>query len=256
MLDSEFNNPEQNKENERAEKISEIGAEISGALIGGAIRLLAGPAGSVGGALAGTVITRVTKELAQRFLSSKETQRIEKGLTFIGYKIASNIQNQIPLRADGFFDPDSSGQSDADEILEAVLIKCKNEPQDKKLRFVANIFANVAFRADVSSTDAHYLLKISEDLTYRQLCLISLVEKGKEIGQRFSWGWYLQQSQKEQTDPSFNAEQRKLTDYIHAMGNTEQPPFLQPLGKLCYELMDLSEIPVEDLHEVAELIKR
>lgn len=256
MFDNEFNSPKQEKESSRTENISETGSEVLGAIVGGVVGLLAGPAGSVGGALTATVVTRVTKEFAHRFLSSKETYRIGKGVNFIVEKISINLQDEKSLRDDDFFESDSEGRSEADEILESVLIKCKNEPQEKKLRYVANIFANTAFRKDISASDAYYLVQISEELTYRQLCLISLVEKGKEINQQFSWGWYRQQSRKDQTDPTFNAEQRQLSGFIHAMGNTEESPFLEPLGKLCYELMSLSEIPLEDLVKVAELIKR
>jgi hypothetical protein len=194
MSNTEFDSPRQERKSNRTEKITETGSEVVGAVIGGTIGLLAGPAGSIGGALAATVITRVSKEFANRFLSSRETQRIGKGISLIEEKILINLQVERPLREDDFFELDLEGRSEAEEILESVLIKCKNEPQEKKLPYVANIFANTAFREDISASDAHYLLQISEELTYRQLCLISLAEKGKEINQQFSWGWYRQQS--------------------------------------------------------------
>ena len=121
---------------------------------------------------------------------------------------------------------------------------------------MACIFANVAFRPDVSPASAAYLLQIAERLTYRQLCLISLVKRANEVSFRVAWGNLLSSTRRrEHPDPSFISELAALSEFIHAMGNTSEPPYLDKLGLLCYEMMSLDEIPMSDLLEIVSLIK-
>ena len=87
--------------------------------------------------------------------------------------------------------------------------------------------------------------------------MIALAKRAKDISLEFAWGKYLTSDHlREHSNTSFTAEISQLpSGLVHAMGNTEEPPFLDNLGSLCYETMSLEEIPVEDLREVADLIK-
>ena len=243
-----------------AELIS-LGAEIAFPAGGSAIGAMIGdPIGAAVGSAVGTAVAKavqlVVGEFANRHLSQRERIRVEEGYRFARNRLSENLKEGRAVRGDGFFDCDVSGRSSAHEILETALIKCKNEPQEKKCKYVAYIFANVAFRPDVSPASAAYLLQIAERLTYRQLCLISLVKRANEVSFRVAWGNLLSSTRRrEHPDPSFISELAALSEFIHAMGNTSEPPYLDKLGLLCYEMMSLDEIPMSDLLEIVSLIK-
>ncbi|MBN1451067.1 MAG: hypothetical protein JW963_08645 [Anaerolineales bacterium] len=249
-------------DNEKTKNLVSRGAELVGAAVGGAIGFYAGgPIGAVIGGVAGPVIAwslqKIGVEFSSRWLSPREEVRVGAGLVFAYNKITQLLEEGCILRNDNFFKQDATGRSASEEILEGVILKCKNEPEEKKCKYIAYIYANVAFRPDISAQSANYLLHLAEQLTYRQLCLIALAKRAKEISLEFAWGKYLTSTRlREHPDPSFVAEQRHLpSGLVHAMGNTEEPPFLESLGQLCYETMSLEEIPIEDLREVVDLIK-
>jgi len=108
-------------------------------------------------------------------LSAREEVRIGATISFAVVKIQSRLgAGELP-RTDGFFERDESGRSDSDSIYEGVLLKAKNEIEEKKLRFMGNLIASIAFNPDISPTVAHFYLTRAEALSYRQLCFLALV---------------------------------------------------------------------------------
>ena len=75
---------------------------------------------------------------------------------------------------DGFFEPDITDRSPADEIAEAVLIAAQREHEEQKLPYIANLLAFVAFESRIDRGMANYLIKLASFLTYRQLCILEL----------------------------------------------------------------------------------
>jgi hypothetical protein len=65
------------------------------------------------------------------------------------------------------------GGSDAEELLEGVLLHAGNAYEERKVPYLGNIFASVAFRSDISPQYAHFLADLAERLTYRQLVAIA-----------------------------------------------------------------------------------
>ena len=78
------------------------------------------------------------------------------------------------LRDDGFFDKKPSGRSDAEEIAEAIMLKCQREPQEKKIPYIGYLFAGIARDSNISADMGHQLIKAAEELAYRQLCILKL----------------------------------------------------------------------------------
>lgn len=162
-----------------------------------------------------------------------------------------------------FFDKKAFGRADAEEVAESVLLKSQREPEEKKIPYMGHLLANVAFDAQISAQMAHQITKASEQLTYRQLCILKLAVVKQEFGLRE--GDYRGQS-------SFSKELYQVlyesVDLHHrgfvsfggsvAFGPTDVAPgkmTIQGLGADIYNLMKLSAIPNEDLTPIATQLK-
>jgi len=245
----------------KTKRLVSRGAEFVGGAVGGALGFFTGgPVGAAIGGAAGPLVTwalqRIGRDFAGRQLSPREEVRVGAGLIFGYNKVKELLSAGRVPRNDDFFEQDVTGRSASDEILEGVILKCRDEPEENKCKYIVHIYANVAFTPDISAQSANYLLRLAEQLTYRQLCLITLAKRGQELSLAFAWGQYLTSTARgAHPDQAFIAELRGMEGLIHAIGNTGQPPFLEKLGLLCYETMDLDEIPPDELRAVAALIR-
>ncbi len=167
----------------KTKKILEIGAEIIGAASGGAIGLIGGPAGAIGGSVAGVAVAKGLIEFADRFLSHRQQVRVgaAAGLTIVG--IQDRLENGQLLRQDNFFDADDINRSKAEELFEGILLKCKNEYEEKKIKYVTRIYENVAFDTTIKPELANQVLNTAQQLSYRQLVLLALV--GQNLDNKF-----------------------------------------------------------------------
>lgn len=247
----------------RAEELVSLGAGIAGAAAGGALGIFAaGPVGALGGAVAGVLVTRgleMAADFTLRGLSHRERMRVGAGLAFAYARISQYFEEGRTARNDGFFDCDASGRSASDEILEGVLLKCKNEHEEKKARILGNIFANVAFMPDVSPAGANWLLQKAEELTYRQMCMISLIERKDSTGA--SWG-------PRDGDPAFEREYQDIEimlerdsspeamEHYREIGEGRSITGLSRTGTFCYTVMGLDGIPEDDLRLLAARFPR
>lgn len=159
----------------KKQKLLHTGAEIFGAAIGGAIGLVAGPAGAIGGGVAGVIVSKGLIEFADRVLSYREQARVgaAAGLTIVGIQNRIDIGQQ--LRHDNFFESEDIHRSKAEELFEGILLKCKNEYEEKKIKYITKIYENVAFDTSVLPEHANQILNLVQQLTYRQLSLLSFV---------------------------------------------------------------------------------
>ncbi len=92
-------------------------------------------------------------------------------LTFIYYSL-DNF-----LREDSFFDRNDTERSNADEVLENVVLKVQREPEEKKIPYISRIYENSVFEQEVSADLGDKIIKSAEQLTYQQFCILSLVGK-------------------------------------------------------------------------------
>ena len=171
---------------ENARTLVRSGTDIAGGAVGGALGFLAGgPAGAAvagaGGVVIGELAYAILGDFAVRHLSRREKVRVGATAAFALESIKGRLDAGALPRDDGFFNESSSGQTDAEQILEGVLLKAKNEHQEKKVRLLGEFFANLAFAPDVSTGEANHILRLIETLSYRQICFIALLEKAELI---------------------------------------------------------------------------
>lgn len=243
-----------------------VGA-AGGAALGGVLAFLSGTsegtaAAAAAGSLVGTTFAHVVGDIAERVLSERERTRLE----MTAYQIAVRTKERVDAgdrpREDGFFERDQTGRSTADEILEGVLLKCKNEFREKKLRYLCNIAANAPF-SNASAEMLNNVIIIAEALTYRQLCLFALLARAGEFGfdstrlRPGALGNTL--SEREQRD-AYSHALFQLGLYGHGVidyapsstitYNYGGPIQLSSLGRRCLELMGLVDVPSEELEKL------
>jgi len=153
----------------------ENGSEIAGAMTGAAISLIGGPASIIGGATAGAALTAVLKKVGadvrRQVLSPREEVRIGATLAFAGSAIAEYLAAGKEPR-DDFFGATSTKtkrRTVADELLEGVLTQARDAYEEKKLPFLGNLYANIAFHPEITPAQANHLIALAGQLTYRQL---------------------------------------------------------------------------------------
>jgi len=224
------------------QELIEAGSSIAGSATGAAIAILGGDpasafAGSVAGSVLATGLKLLAQELRQRFLGPREEARLGAALAFAAERIQAKLEGGEKIREDGFFSsPGGDARASSEEILEAVLLVAQREYQEKKLRFHANLLANLVFDSSVAPEQAHVLIKLGEDLTYRQLCLLALFE----IFDLYTRGL-------------LNASGVALLSLPDIVPSKMR---IQGTGAQLFNMMELSRIPNNDLLELMDSLMK
>lgn len=164
-------------------KLRQAGSKIAGAGVGGIIGFFAGglfggPEGAFFGATSGQLIQEaflyVGNEFNKRYMSPRETERIGGVLFYAEKKVGENIGKELTIRSDDFWDEPLNGRAAAIEIIEGVLLAAQREHEEKKLPFFGNLLANIAFDPTIDREQANLLIKIGENITFRQMCILSV----------------------------------------------------------------------------------
>lgn len=160
----------------------ETASAVGGALAGTALTLMAGPfVGSASGEAVARVLRRVGFEIERRFLAPRQERRIGEAYKAAAEGVARELEAGHVVRTDGFFDqPDPDHESPAGEILEGVLRTAADEWEQRKVPYIGRIFAMLSFDPSVSPSDANYLLKLAERLTYQQVVLLAFWEAAQD----------------------------------------------------------------------------
>ena len=192
-----------------AERAARISGDVTSASVGGLTGLvLAGPPGIV----AGAAVASVLKEAIKSALDRAATQRAVTVFTLASKRICAERESGKQLRADGFFDDSVSGRSAAADVLEQIMQAVQQESEERKLPFIASLYASIAFREDVDRGMANLLVRTAEQLSYRQLCLLSVfMDRG--------------------------AHHLRTSDYINA-GDREQEPAMPRVVGLDVPVLD------------------
>jgi hypothetical protein len=253
------------------------GSALLGASAAGALEFLAqDPAAAAAAGAAGVVIARaaeaVLADMASRHLSGREKARVGAASLIALVSIRKRLDAGDTLRDDGFLPSGSPLESGAAEILEGVLLRAKNEHQERKVVLLGRFYANLAFAPSVSAAQANYMLHLIETLTFRQLCFVALLER-KGLIQAIPL------SDAELADPGLRSHPElsaflqeiygvadlglmfRTTDELRGQFQFERDRFitpvsmaLSPLGERLVALLDLAQLPNEDINPCATLL--
>lgn len=157
-------------------KIPDIAIEATSTIAG------AGAAYQAGDPSAGYAVSEFLSSglrgLLNHFSSQRQSKRITNVTAFALNEIRRRLEDGERLRDDGFFDK-TVDRSDAEEVFEDVLLKARDEPQEKKIPYIGSLFENGCFDTSIDSGTLHFLCQESESLTYRQLCIIKIANEKK-----------------------------------------------------------------------------
>ena len=253
---------------DKIKKYLETGADIAGGVVGGAIGLIGGPEGALLGGGLGVTVTSGIKEIISRKLAERENARTAASAAYMFTGIKQKLDSGLQIRQDSFFS-NTNGRSSAEELFEGVLLKCKDQYQEKKIKYISKIFEKVTFDARISTETANQILSMAESFTYRKYCIISFFAKKEDM---FNTAELMQDVYSWYPDVDFSFELEILKQDIFDLVNLgiidqnnlmmvtrdEVIPAkfkLTKIGVALFDLMDLDEIPREDLDPIFEELK-
>lgn len=258
-------------ESKKAHSVIKMGAEMVGGMASTAIGLITmGPVGAIFLGGLGSGISKMLVDVTERQLSKRELTRIGATTAVAIIKINENIESGKEIRKDDFFTSSNYQRSSAEEIFEGALIKAKNEHEERKVRLLGNIFANAAFMHKVSVGEVNHILKMIDNLTYRQLCTLSLIFRKKPLGiklEDIDYGEFGNEKYLSFLSPtSISLRQEIYQMYQLGLVNmndtallsweyiTPEKLELTELGNRCYEIMGLYEISDNEIKSMARVL--
>ena len=257
--------------NHRLRQIIVKGANVVGATTGDALSVVTGnPEFGIGAVAVGAsgVYQRVGTEIADRLLGPREQARVGGVFARSAEMLKSKLKQGGTLRDDGFFDAVPDGRSDAEEVLEGVLRKAQTEYEERKLEYLARLWANACIDKTLGPADLNYLVKLAEQLTYRHLTIISIAGKMANVGDVNIYNLREQNYEKAEVNlvgdtPNILAEIITLhsLDCVRVFG-TFHPIQIVPSqmkigthGAALHNTMELFSIPEGDRQPVVALLK-
>ena len=263
------------EKNEGILQLINSSSEIAGSTIASlAVGLLTGDPitatfSGVGGKILEIGFRTIADEISKRTIGPREKVRAGAAIAFALAGIHQRLENGENPRADGFFDKSDRRRSESDEVLENMVLKIQREPEEKKAPYIAKIYENSVFEPKISADLGHKIIKSAEQLTHQQLCILSMVgrrENSADILEDFRLN--------PQFDPSLELS-KLLHDcfelvtngYIQGgltltfSGRLPQYETLNPnsmllenIGIAIFNLMDLQDIPDDDIIPIAKLL--
>lgn len=195
-------------------------------------------------------------DINKKQLSYREKVRTASCAIYTMNRISARIANGDKLREDGFFEREmNSSRAPSEEVFEGTLIAAKNEHEEKKVKFLGNLIANIAFEPSINRSKANFLVKIMERLDYNQLCIIAMFHKKGII--QLNWGFSFSHYDELMTLNYLEASMEEL-DGLKILGGTKGggrtwlSAALKKLGKDIYNLANLVEIESDDVLKIHE----
>lgn len=224
---------------------SSIGDPVSAAYVGATVQ---------------PIFNATIEEFKKRVLSVRETNRIDKVLNDAVNKIKIRLEKGDIPRNDGFWTESHVEVSDAKAILEGILLKSRDEYEEKKLPFYSNLISQMVFDTSWSYERLNAMIRMFEQLSYRQLQIMSLAQQKGEI-QTPQWIVRFKKTPKSYAYYDLFCEVSGLSNlalfqqpgggYMQGLGDKQE---LSPIGKSMADLMELSSMPQEELDALDKML--
>lgn len=247
------------------------GSEIAGSAAATAVGLIfGGPVGAVVGATLGPAATHVMKqfagEVAQRVLGPRERVRAGAAVGFAAQRLEELLADGAQVRDDGFFSDMPSGRNAAREAIEGVVLVARNSFEERKIRHIGYLFANLAVEPALDPAIAALALHRAEALTWRQYVLLAAVGRADRLPLpqgsvgTAATGWTEWGAKREFMDlyegGYFTAPEKKTERMGLTLFNTElSEQRLGTQGVLMHDLLALDEIADVEVREVHSLLE-
>jgi len=253
MTDSRKSQPS----NAGLQRAAQLAAELVGSGTGALVGSSGGALSAIIGAMAGTTITSVGREVVARVITTKQEARVGAVFVQAGAAImAAEIEGRS-VRDDGFWKGDHSAGY---EFAEGVMHVAMESFEERKIPYLGNLLANVATNPEIDPNTANGAIALSERLSWLDYKLLGILRRGddfpmpsKELGFGNSWStWAVKDAFRALIDES------NLIHYPRKVGDRGQP--LRDLslsaatatsgGELVGTLLQVEDIPSTDLRPV------
>ncbi|WP_104525589.1 hypothetical protein [Blastococcus atacamensis] len=125
------------------------------------------------------VLSTVAGDLAES--TGRERVRAGAALAFAVEYAVTVHRNGRSMRTDRFFLPRSGGRPVAEELAEAVVSTARRSTDERRVRHLGYLLAEVAVSADIDAELAGRALLLAEELTWRQLALLAAVGRRDRV---------------------------------------------------------------------------
>lgn len=153
-------------------RIVALGAEVFGAGVGAFVGAELGPAGAAVAAMSGTAIGTAGADIALRYLSPRQEARVGGVIFQAAAAIKAGEVMGQSIRDDGFFDGE---RSYGHEFAEGVMLVAKDAFEERKIPYLGNLIANVAFVPTIDPATANMAVRMAEDLSWLEMCLLGVI---------------------------------------------------------------------------------
>jgi hypothetical protein len=256
------------------------GADLAGGLAAVAISAVGTPAFGVVGGVAVARLVRLGVEVWDRMIEPRQRRRASGAwLAAVGRAKEKEEHGDVP-RDDGFLEPDELGESPASELMEGAMIHAANAYQQRKVPYIGFLWSSILYRPDVSWEYGHYLLGLTDRLTYRQLVALAFFAE-HERGDRLTRLGADRQVEATPFREGLGVElealgELSLLGYWQREGEVAKPgrtyggggvltdfesagmllvAALMPAGRDLVELMELHRIPADEKEHIFELMQ-
>jgi hypothetical protein len=145
---------------------------VPGVAAGAAIGSVAGTPGAIVGAISGTVLEEIGADVASRLLSPREERRVGAVILAASAAYVHNqeFRGQTP-RDDGFLD---GGNANGAEFVEGVMLAAKDSYEERKVPYLGNLLANIAFNPGMDLGTANTALRLGENASWLELVVLGV----------------------------------------------------------------------------------
>ena len=236
--------------------------------------------------IAAVVIPIIIREVLRRVInpltSRGESKRLYQWAKQAAEGIAQRSNAGEEFRKDGFFNETPTNRSNFEEVVESTLKKVVDITEEPKIKFLASVTNNIHFDEDLDMNTYRQILKVLDELSHRQLCIIKMCNNADnidieslgntEITTKLGsiLGDFFELRDRGFIDPN-SPLMRKFDElYVGSYGNTildgghspelpgfaDQDGFFNFLIETLFKFADLDKIPDKDVDTILQVLKK
>lgn len=205
------------------------------------------------------IIEQVSSDLLSRMLGKREKTRVDIVLSVAKDNICQKLAEGKICRNDDFYAMEENGPSSAEKILEATLLKCREEYENRKLNMYSYFFSNVSFDETVSYEEANSIISLFEQLSFQQVLILAYFARVDFVDMKF-WDAKFQVDVTAQKYYCFYSDCVSLSNMrliCYSEGGAKNGlsnEKISPLGRKMANLMEFSRISQDEIAEIEKTI--
>lgn len=163
----------------RVERAVAGGSELLSKMAGGSMALVSPEAGALlgpGVEIAAMALLRRVGATVIGMVSSGAAARVGAAMLVIDADRREREGRGEAPRDDGFSERRGGHRPDSEELLEGVLMQAAASYEQRKVVLLGHLYDGLAYDPTTSAEEGHYLLRLADRLTYRQLVALVVMD--------------------------------------------------------------------------------